>query len=89
MDRTAEWWTNECGGIFCSSCGLFFDDYYGPPPNQGEKCGSKMTTDNDMYVHKEYRLSRTHSVHYIDESEYPAWLLEQRLEYLKNNNGES
>ena len=81
MDRIAEWWTNECGGVFCSHCGLFFDDYYEPAPNQCEKCGSKMTTDNDMYVDKEYRLSRICSSHYIDESKYPNWLLKLRKEH--------
>lgn len=28
----AEWWTNECGGMFCSNCGHFHDDYFEHPP---------------------------------------------------------
>lgn len=78
MNKTAEWWINECGGVSCSNCGLFHDDYYEPAPDKCERCGSKMTTNNKIYIHKEYRLSYLYSSHYIDESEYPDWLLKLR-----------
>ena len=82
-NRAAEWWVAECGGVFCSNCGLFFDDYYGSAPNQCTCCGLQMTTNNEMYVHKEYRLSRIRSINYVEESEYPDWLLKLRRKYTR------
>ena len=82
MDKKAEWWINECGGVLCSNCGAFHDDYYGEPaPDSCPRCNSKMTVNNEMYVHKEGRLSLIHSSYYIDENEYPDWLLNSRKKY--------
>lgn len=80
MSANAEWWINECGGVFCSNCGLYFDDYYEPAPETCPKCNSQMTEDTEMYVHKELRLSRLRSCNYIDENEYPDWLLKVKNE---------
>jgi hypothetical protein len=82
MRKTAEWWTNECGGVFCSHCGAYFDDYYVDAPKRCDKCGSIMSYDSDMVVYKDYRLSRIFDDDYMDESEYPDWLLRLRQKYL-------
>lgn len=79
--KAAQWWINECGGVLCSNCGLFFDDYYEPVPDRCERCGAKMYPNGEVYVDKEYRLSYMISAEYLDKSEYPEWVLE-----LQNNN---
>ena len=86
----AEWWTNECGGVLCSNCGLFHDDHFGPAPSTCPICGSRMTANDEMYVHNDYRLSTIHSNHYIDKSEYPSWLLILRNsleQFIEKNDG--
>lgn len=84
MNKTAEWWINECGGVFCSDCGLYYDDYYEAAPNQCPKCNKKMYANSENYVHKNFRLSSLYSCEYKDESEYPQWLLELRNKYMSN-----
>jgi hypothetical protein len=75
MGHKGEWWPNECGGMVCSNCGTWHDDYYGEnPPDVCPKCKSIMTINEDIYVHKELRISRKFDAYYIDESEYPEWL---------------
>ena len=76
--KTAEWWVSEFGGVFCSKCGQFYDDYYGELPKRCERCGLNMTNNNDTIVDKEYRLSHIGCNHYVDECEYPTWLLRFR-----------
>lgn len=78
----AEWWSNECGGVYCSNCGYFHDDYMEPAPNQCEKCGSEMWYNMDMTVDKEYRLSSIHDLYYKELDECPEWLLKLRKEYV-------
>ena len=82
----AEWWSNECGGVFCSNCGYFHDDYWDPAPKQCQKCGSIMSYNLAMTVDKEYRLSALNDLYYKEEDECPEWLLELRkeLEVKKN-----
>lgn len=80
MPNNSEWWTNECGGMFCSNCGHFHDDYFEHPPSICPECKSYMITHDEMYVDKDYRLSSIHSGYYIDESEYPNWLLKLKKE---------
>lgn len=83
LNRTAKWWAYECGGVFCSYCGLFYDDYYKSVPSKCEKCDSTMTNDSKMIIDKDYRLSHTFSNHYVEEREYPDWLLELRNEHMR------
>ena len=76
--KTAQWWINECGGVLCSNCGLFFDDYYENAPNECERCGSKMYHNCEVYIDKEHRLSYFTSGKYLKESKYPEWVLKLR-----------
>ncbi len=78
MRNTAAWWGNDDGGVFCSHCGLFHDDYLEPAPDQCKQCGSKMSDYSEIMVDRYYRLSYIHSCRYIDERLYPDWLLELR-----------
>lgn len=75
--KRAEWWSAEDGGVFCSNCGLFFDDYYEPAPDQCEKCGSIMNENLEPTVWRDYHLS-LEGVKYAHETEYPEWLLKLR-----------
>lgn len=84
ITKRAEWWSAEDGGVFCSNCGLFFDDYYELAPNQCEKCGSIMNENLNPTVWRDYHLSLD-GVKYAYETEYPEWLLKLRNEY-KNKN---
>lgn len=77
----AEWWTCECGGVICSKCGWYYDDYYTPAPPRCGDCRSVMNENTEMYVHKEWRLSRLGHSRYIDEEECPEWLRNRRKEF--------
>lgn len=81
--KTAEWWINECGGVFCSNCGLYHDDYYEPAPDKCEKCGSTMSSNTEIYVDNYYRLSCINSTRYFDDNKCPDWLLKKRKEISK------
>lgn len=85
ISKNAEWWTNECGGMFCSNCGHFHDDYFERPPILCPECKSHMITHDEMYIDKGYRLWSVHSTHCIDESEYPDWLLRLKNGEMKND----
>ena len=86
--HTAQWWINECGGVYCSHCGEFHDDYCIPAPDTCPCCGSLMTpNEKHMIVDNKYRLSSCDSIYYLDEAEYPGWLLALRHEYLSRQNG--
>lgn len=74
----AEWWANECGGVYCSNCGLFHDDAFENPPIKCPNCCLDMTEDTDIMVHRDYRLSHIYESTYINEAEYPEWLLKFR-----------
>ena len=78
MNKTAQWWVNECGGVLCSNCGIFFDDYYESAPDECEKCGAKMYPNGEVYVDRKGRLSYMISDKRLDESEYPEWALKLR-----------
>ena len=75
--KVAEWWANEDGGVFCSNCGLFFDDIYESAPKICERCHCTMIDNMDAMVWRNGRLS-LEDIEYVDESEYPEWLLELR-----------
>lgn len=83
MNKAAEWWTAEDGGVFCSNCGLFFDDFYEPAPDQCKRCGSIMSENFNTMVWRDYHLSLDKNK-YAQETEYPEWLLKFRNEYKDN-----
>lgn len=81
MALKAEWWLNDDDGKYCSNCGLFFDDYWENAPSRCPKCDSIMSTNSDMMVERKFRLSK--NCEYLDEEEYPDWLLKLRKEVEK------
>ena len=84
MSGNAEWWINECGGVFCSKCGLYHDDYFEKIPDICPSCGSLMTEDTKTMVYMDYTLSSDDIDYYLYESEYPEWLLQLRQNYLND-----
>lgn len=81
--KKAEWWINECGGVLCSNCGYFHDDYYYDPPKQCPSCGLEITNDSDIIIDNYYRMSKLHSAFFMDEKEYPEWLLNLKEKYAR------
>ena len=74
----AEWWLNEDGGYYCSSCGCYVDDYYDELSNNCPKCHSNMKINFEMDIDRKYRLSK--GLEFVDQSNYPQWLLKLRGE---------
>lgn len=72
----AEWWNNDDGGVFCSNCGNFYDDYWDEPPSRCDKCFSDMSKNYKINIDREYRMSISGNPCYVDEQYYPDWLLE-------------
>lgn len=74
--NNAEWWANECDGVFCSACGFFFDDYYEPAPDQCKNCGSIMTKNYGVTVWRNGHLSLDLDGVFVDKDKHPKWLQE-------------
>lgn len=77
MENTAQRIINDDGGYFCGKCGQFEYPICGEP-KQCSECGAYLLEDGDLSVDRAYRLAR--KCEYLEDSEYPAWLLKLRNE---------
>lgn len=66
---------NEDGGFYCGECGCFYDDYCNTP-SRCVRCGLNFEKTSSAMVDREYRLFK--NAEFLEDSEYPKWLLELR-----------